>query len=107
MTLTLDVPVELESGLREAAAREGMALDALALDALRERVTRNGQNTSGTNGSAPAQASPEIAARLAALHEMFAVIDAQPNHRAGLPELDLSGERADVYGYSEREDAQL
>ncbi len=29
------------------------------------------------------------------------------NTREGLPELDLSGERGDVYGYTEREDAQL
>lgn len=46
--------------------------------------------------------APDIAAHLAAL-------DALPttDNRAGMPELDLSGARADVYGYTEREDAQL
>ncbi len=103
MTLTLDVPADVESGLREAAAREGMALDALALDALRERAARgiNGANGNGAAQSTP-ESSPEIAARLAALARLPTC-----NTRAGLPELDLSGERADVYGYSEREDAQL
>ncbi len=51
MTLTLDVPAELESGLREAARREGVALDALALDALRERAAR------GINGNGAAHNS--------------------------------------------------
>lgn len=88
MTLTLELPAEVENSLREAAAREGVALDVLLLDALRERAARDGNAT--------------IAARLAAL-------DALPttNNRGGLPQLDLSGERADVYGYTEREDEQL
>lgn len=54
-----------------------------------------------------AQIAPEIVARLAALKELDAMIAAQPSRRAGLPELDLSGPRGDVYGYTEREDAQL
>lgn len=49
----------------------------------------------------------QIAARLAALKDLDAMIAAQPNRRAGLPELDLSGPRSDVYGYTERENAQL
>ena len=54
----------------------------------------------GTDAIEPV--APDIAARLAAL-------DALPvtDNRAGLPDLDLSGARADVYGYTEREDAQL
>jgi hypothetical protein len=63
MTLTLDLPAEVESSLREAAAREGVALDALVLDALRERAAR-GQN--GVKKSAPELSQSEVA-RLAAL----------------------------------------
>ncbi len=65
MTLTLDLPAEVESSLREAASREGIALDALVLDALRERAARE-QN--GVKKSAPEVSQSEVA-RLAALRQ--------------------------------------
>jgi hypothetical protein len=46
--------------------------------------------------------APDIARKLAALDALRTT-----NNRTGLPELDLSGARADVYGYIEREDIQL
>lgn len=45
----------------------------------------------------------EIARRLAAFE---ALISQAPDREADAPALDLSGNRADVYGYTEREDAQ-
>ena len=46
----------------------------------------------------------EIAARRAALKKLGAA--AKDNRAAALPPLDLSGERADVYGYVERENTR-
>ncbi len=40
MTLTLELPAEVESALQAAAAREGVAFQALVLNALRERAQR-------------------------------------------------------------------
>ncbi len=56
--------------------------------------------------AAPVPLAPdESARRLAALDTLGQNL---PDHRAdaGLPPLDLSGERGDVYGYNAREDAQ-
>ncbi len=103
MTVTIEVAADVESVLTAKARRRGVSLSAY----LRDVAQREAATPDVSNAADETQSTPEIAARLAALHEMFAVIDAQPNHRAGLPELDLSGERADVYGYTEREDAQL
>lgn len=88
MTHTLELSPDVERALEAKARRRGVPLDALLLDAVAEYAARDEDAT--------------IAARLAAL-------DALPrtNNRAGLPQLDLSGARADVYGYTEREDAQL
>jgi hypothetical protein len=44
MTLTLELPTEIENGLREAAAREGVDLYVLAIEALREVLARTAQS---------------------------------------------------------------
>lgn len=94
MTVTIEVKPEVAHRWKAIAEREGRELDALISEALEERAA--------AWESKREYSQVEIARKLA-------LIDALPttNNRAGLPELDLSGSRADVYGYTEREDAQL
>lgn len=76
----------------------------------RRRITR--RRIRESDGDARANAKREtspLAYSQAEVARRVALINALPttSNRAGLPELDLSGSRADVYGYTEREDAQL
>jgi hypothetical protein len=95
MTLTIEVAPEEERALEAEAQRNGQTLDEFLRDLVKQKAAAARQTT--------------IAARLAALEELAALVRSLPNHRAqaGLPPLDLSGPRGDVYGYTEREDAQL
>ncbi len=112
MTLTIELAPEVERVLERKAQERGVNVEQYLLelaqrDAQQQNAKQDAQhetaptNSATTNGHAP-EVTAEIAARLRAL-------DALPttNNRAGLPELDLSGSRSDVYGYTEREDAQL
>lgn len=74
----------------------------------RRRITRR-RITSGAHRANDKHEAPPSASSQAEVTRRLALIHALPttSNRAGLPELDLSGSRADVYGYAEREDAQL
>lgn len=41
MTMTIDLPPELETSLRDEAAKEGLAADRFVIDTLRERLFQN------------------------------------------------------------------
>ena len=96
MTLTLELPPEVERVLEESAQANGQSLPEYAVSVLKHLAIapRNG---------AAAKVSAQVKGRLAAL----AAIGTYDNRaRAGLPPLDDSGiSRADFYGYTEREDS--
>lgn len=96
MTLTLELSPEVERILNEAAQAKGQSVGEYAAQLL----------------SHFAQTPPvdDTAARLEALERIGTFVQEIPNRRAeaGLPPLDDTGiSRADFYGYTEREDAQL
>jgi hypothetical protein len=95
MTLTIEVAPEEEMALETEAKRHGQTLGELLRDLVKQKAASARQ--------------ADIKTRLAALEELDALVHSLPNHRAeaGLPPLDLSGPRGDVYGYTEREDEQL
>ena len=45
MTLTINLPPELETSLRDEAAKKGLATDRFVIDTLRERLSRNPAET--------------------------------------------------------------
>ncbi len=98
MTVTIEIAPEVRRRLESKAQRDGRTL-AEYLGRLAEREAQ--QTEESATPLADEQAN-DIARRLAALDSIPAY-----RTREGLPELDLSGSRADVYGYTEREDAQL
>ena len=87
MTLTIELAPEVERVLERKAQERGVKVEQYLV----EFAQRDAQQQDET-----------IAVRLRALKALPTT-----NNRAGLPELDLSGARSDVYGYTEREDAQL
>jgi hypothetical protein len=87
MTLTIEVAPEEERALQDEAERLGQTLDEFLRDLVKHRA-------------AMAQHA-NMTVRLAALDAIGSY-----DTRAGLPPLDISGSRADVYGYTEREDEQ-
>lgn len=96
MTLTIELPPQEELVLRAKAARLGMPVERYAREMLL-RVAEEGD------------AQQEVTdARRAAFNRLVDRIHSQADQRAEaeLPPLDLSGSRGDVYGYTEREDAQ-
>ena len=96
MTLTLEIAPDDQRELEEAARREGRSVADYAAQLLHE--------------AALARRSA-IAAKLAALDEWDKLIQSLPDNRAaaGLPPLGDTSRSAepDIYGFSEREDAQL
>ena len=92
MTLTIELAPEVERVLEQKAQQRGVRVEQYLV----ELAERDAQ-----------EQDEKIGARLAALNELNELARSMPNNRAGLPELDLSGSRADVYGYSEREESQL
>lgn len=98
MTRQLDLSPDLEARLQVLAAQRGTDADAAALQLVAEGL--RGIEVP-TVAEAPS-AWPE-------LDELIRFAASLPDHRAeaGLGPLDLSGPRTDVYGYTEREDAQL
>ena len=96
MTLTLEIAPDDQRELEEAARREGQSIADYAARLLHD---------------AAAARRAEIAAKLAALDELDALIQSLPDNRAaaGLPPLGDTSRSAepDIYGYSEREAAQL
>lgn len=92
MALTIELAPEVERVLERKAQKRGVKVEQYLV----ELAQRDAQ-----------QQDEAVAARLRALEEFDEVVRSMPNNRARLPELDLSGSRADVYGYTEREDAQL
>lgn len=92
MTLTIELAPHVERVLERKAQERGVRVEQYVTE-LAERDAQTPPDE--------AQASA-IEARLRALEALPTT-----SNRAGLPELDLSGSRADVYGYTEREDAQL
>lgn len=103
MTVVIEVSPDVEQRLRRRAAREGKAFEAVAAHAV--ALGADALEALELQPVAP-DVAPDVAARLAALDALDELVRSMPNNRAGLPELDLSGPRADVYGYTEREDAQ-
>ena len=87
MTLTIELAPEVERVLEQKAQQRGVRVEQYLVE-LAERDAR--------------EQDEKIGARLAALDKIGSY-----NTREGLPELDLSGSRADVYSYSEREETQL
>ncbi len=96
MTLTLELSPDAQRELEEAARIEGRTVADYAARLLHEAALARRH---------------EITARLAALEEWDKEIAARPDYRAqaGLPPLGDTSRSAepDIYGYSEREDAQL
>ena len=102
MTLTIELAPEVERVLERKAQERGVNVEQYLLElAQRDAQPESPINGATTNGHTP-EVATEIAARLNALQKIGSY-----NTRRGLPELDLSGSRSDVYGYTEREDAQL
>jgi hypothetical protein len=99
MTLTIEVAPEEEQALKAKAESNGQTLDEFLRDLVKREAKADQQDSTQVVTSA----------RLAALKELDAFARSLPDHRkeAGLPPLDLSGARGDVYGYTEREDDQL
>ncbi len=93
MTLTIELAPEVERVLELKAQQRGVKVEQY----VSELAERDAQTSNESD-----EVAPEIAARLAALDKIGSY-----NTRKGLPELDLSGSRSDVYSYTEREDAQL
>ena len=87
MTLTIELAPEVERTLVRKAQERGVKVEQYLV----ELAQRDAQQQDET-----------VAARLRALENLGSY-----NTRAGLPELDLSGSRSDVYDYTEREDARL
>lgn len=103
MTLTLELPPDVEQVLEATAHSSGRNVVDLATDVLRGYARQQSDEQE-------AQRQADIARRLAALDELEAFARSLPDNRAaaGLPPLDDTGiSRADFYGYTEREDAQL
>ena len=102
MTLTLELPAEVEHALEESAHANGQSIGEFV----------SAMVASVTPGKTPSadDAKADIARRLAALDAVGRYSRNLPDHRAeaGLPPLDDTGiSRADFYGYTEREDEQL
>lgn len=91
MTLTIELAPEVERVLVRKAQQRGVKVEQYVSELAERDAHENAQ-----------EQDEIIAARLRALDKIGSY-----NTRKGLPELDLSGSRSDVYGYTEREDAQL
>jgi hypothetical protein len=102
MTLQIEIAPDVQAKIEAEAQARGVAPAIVAGDVL--GAWAHGQADSGkaTNGTHNGNGTQST------LNTRLAAIAALPtcDTRRGLPELDLSGERADVYGYTEREDAQ-
>lgn len=98
MTITIEIAPDVQRRLESKAQRDGRTL----AEYLSRLAEREAQQTEESAAPLADGQSDDIARKLAAL-------DSIPTYRTreGLPELDLSGSRADLYGYTEREDAQL
>jgi hypothetical protein len=96
MALTLELAPEVQRELEDAARLAGRSVTDYAALLLQE-ATQTRQ--------------AEIVTKLAALEDWDKEIAARPDYRAeaGLPPLGDTSRSAepDIYGYSEREDAQL
>jgi ubiquinone biosynthesis protein UbiJ len=102
MTLTIEVAPEVERALEETAQANGQNVGEYVAELL--------VHWAKVPPDSEAARRAEIARRLAALDALDAHLATLPDKRkeAGLPPLDDTGiSRADFYGYTEREDAQL
>ena len=86
MTLTLELPTEIEAALTEKAARRGVPLNALILDAVTQYAARE------ENGAARRACGYGIAAGLGVTVEDF--------HAAKREEIDLEEKRAAQWNQS-------
>ena len=106
MTLTIDLPPELEAQLQAKAQESGQDLQSYALAVLSQIAHINGNQGDKLN----LRQQPLVAAQLAALDSLVNFARSLPDHRAatGLSPVDDTRRSADpdIYGYSEREEAQ-